>query len=788
MKNIGELLSVTMSNAVGLYANKSNALVKNVKCYINKDRSIVPFWNEKTMMVPLEFFVNSIEGSISEGVGEGEILIEYKGKTLTIKIDENKAALNWKSFGLEKEPMVKNGVVYAPLSDLCKALGLYCFSDESNLIIYGEKQLDLTWVKDGALLRKIAESFVYDDVNGSEIVQLIKKKHPNMGHPRLIMTEEKFAAIRENLASDNPDPYYVALLKKVKAQADECLDKRASGYEIRDGVRLLYVSQEVKGKILALAITYNLTLEEKYAERAWLEMYNAACFVDWHPWHMLDVGEMTTALAFGYDWLYDYLGEYRRKFIREAMVENGFNALANDYNGLVTTGDDHKNLLHRSWYWRGGNPINNWRFIAGGGTAVGAIAICDELSGKDLKTCEQILSQSLIDIRESLSLFAPAGAYPEGIGYWGYAMSYFTYHIGSLISATGKDFGYTDVPGLRHTPNFVLAVNGSASVFNYGDAGRGSANVGWAIMFFVHLYGNMSAARARINLILNKNTGTAEDFFYYDPSFIKADNQNDISLDTYLQDSEVFATRSGFDENDMYIALHCGDNFADHGQYDMGVFVLDSMGENFFLDLGPDNYNLPNRFTDTYRYRAEGHNTIVINPDQSPGQVFESTALIDKHESKMQGAYAFSDITAAYEPWAIKMRRGIKLDHNRSMATLQDEVRLKESSDFWWFAHTDASITISEDKKSAYLNKNGKTLLAEIISGENATFSVMQAKSLPTSPKQPGQADDSHINKLTIHIPECKDLDLAVTFKNYDESYKKKNYSSVFTLFDEWKI
>ncbi|MBE7052535.1 MAG: hypothetical protein E7395_08225, partial [Ruminococcaceae bacterium] len=247
------------------------------------------------------------------------------------------------------------------------------------------------------------------------------------------------------------------------------------------------------------------------------------------------------------------------------------------------------------------------------------------------------------------------------------------------------------------------------------------------------------------NAAEKKNTSARIDF----PAYTLA------SLDTYLMDSEVYSTRSGREDDDIWAAVHFGDNFADHGQYDMGTFVLDAMGRNFFLDLGSGNYNLPSRFTNSYRYRAEGHNTIVINPDHGAGQIFQSTARIDKHESKPQGAYAISDMTPAYETWATSMRRGLKLDNYRRTVTLQDEVRLKEVSDFWWFAHTEGQIEVSEDGKSAYITLDDKTLLAEIINGENAVFSVTKAVPLPTSPQQPGQEDDSRVNKLTIHIPEC---------------------------------
>lgn len=751
----------TMKDSVALYANKSNALIRNEKCRISEDERIVPLWQEGTMMVPLAFFAESIGALPGENCDQQLISIHYQG----IKA--------------EIPPVILQDIIYVPLKRICRMLGLYCFSDESGLIIYGKKNLALTWAKDGALLRKIAESFIYEDVEGAEIVRLIKEKHPGQGHPRLIMTEEKFAAIRANLASDAPDPFYAAALKKIKAQADACLDKRATGYEIRDGVRLLYVAWEIKTKVLALAMTYQLTLDERYAERAWLELYNASCFVDWHPYHFLDTGEMTAAISFGYDWLYHWLGEDRRKLIREAIIENGFKPLIDDYED---------NPRERTWNWRGGEPVNNWRFIAGGGVAVGAIALADELAGNDLLMCEKILSQSLLDIREPLSLFAPGGAYPEGINYWCYAMSYFTYHIGSLISATGKDFGYTDVPGIRHTTDFVLAVNGSASVFNYGDAGRMAASVGWPIMFFVHLYGDLSAARARINLMLHNSNGCTEDFFYYDPSFARKDASDTCKLDTYLQDSEVFASRSGHGKEDIYIAMHCGDNFADHGQYDMGTFVLDACGENFFLDLGADNYNIPNRFTEAYRYRAEGHNTIVIDPDSSAGQIFESTARIDKYESKEQGAFAVSDITSAYAHKAVKMQRGIRLDQGRSAAMVQDEVHLQKASDFWWFAHTEAEVKVDKDGRKAYLTKNGKTLLAEICHGEKAEFSVMDAVPMEHSPRPEGQADNAGIRKLVIHIPECKDLELAVQFSRHDGDVCAGNCDYSFVPLDEWSI
>ena len=50
-------------------------------------------------------------------------------------------------------------------------------------------------------------------------------------------------------------------------------------------------------------------------------------FVDlstWSPSHFLDDAEMTTAVAIGYDWCYDYLKPAKREIIEKAILEKAF--------------------------------------------------------------------------------------------------------------------------------------------------------------------------------------------------------------------------------------------------------------------------------------------------------------------------------------------------------------------------------------------------------------------------------------------------------------------------------
>ena len=150
-------------------------------------------------------------------------------------------------------------------------------------------------------------------------------------HPRIILTENDFKRIREG-----DDIVYVNGRKEVIKRADEFLDKPLLVYEIPDGIRLLQVSRDTLERTLNLGMAYKLTCDDKYAERLYLELANAASYKDWNPYHFLDVGEMSCAFGIGYDWIYDYMTEEQRKLIRTAIVEKGFNAAMDnsmDHNG-----------------------------------------------------------------------------------------------------------------------------------------------------------------------------------------------------------------------------------------------------------------------------------------------------------------------------------------------------------------------------------------------------------------------------------------------------------------------
>lgn len=776
-----------MKNASALYIGKSNALLGGKKVYTSDGRDIIPYEKDGKYMAPVRFFADSIGADIRYNEADDTTHISYKDKELTLGIGKAECVLNGAGAKLSVPCEIGGGdALYAPIDDLCSMFGLFLHSEQNGVIIYSEADMSdvLDWQKNTNVMRRICESYMFDDMSGEEMTKLLTERYPNKQHPRLVMTDEKFEAIRNQIFSSDGDEVYKKAYEHLKIAADTFLAQPTSPYYLPDGIRL-EATRENAQRIITLALMYNLSGEEKYAERAWLEMYTSACFKDWNPYHFLDVGAMATGMGIGYDWLYNWMDEGQRKIVRDAIVNKAISPINEDFNDSPRS---------RSWNWRG-DLADNWCLVISGVGSCGAMAVVDELDGQNLINAQRAMEQCLLDIRRALSLFSPLGAYEEGPSYWEYAMKYYTLTVMSLETGIGTALGYDDVPGLKLTNKYLLAVNGPVKMFSYHDAYPSDSIAPPQMMYIANHFGRYSEAKRRISLIMNSEflgTGSAyADVLLYDPKLGGApEDKND--MDIYMPISEVAVMRSGWDKNDTYVGFHCDDPLSgeSHDHMDAGTFVMDAMGENFFMDLGKDDYNIPN-YLNCYRVRAEGHNTVIFNPDEDYAQKYGGTAKIVKTEFKNRGGFAIGDMTDAYDrekTGVIGFKRGVKLDSDRHRTVVQDEIKLEKPAEMYWFAHTRADIEVSEDKKSALLTLNGKKLLAKIISGDNAEFSVMDAKPLETSPVIEQQNQNEGIRKLTIHIPKTESINLAVSFVNYDMKYNPARFNDSYVALDDWKI
>ena len=564
-------------------------------------------------------------------------------------------------------------------------------------------------------------------------------------HPRILLTDADFKRIRET-----DDPVYDAAKASMMAYAEKYMNEPPLEYDIPDGIRLLDVSRGVLSRTLNLGMAYKLTGNLKYARRLYDELANAAVFKDWNPYHFLDVGEMVFSFGLGYDWIYECMTEDERAYLRKAIVKHGFDAAMDDYLDRER---------RRSYRWYQDTPGDNWKFVCNGGITVAALAICDE-DDVDTEYLKDIFGYAFENTYRAVrDMYLPDGSYAEGFTYWNYATDYLAFYISALKSAAGTDYGLADYTPVETSAYYVKFIcSNTFRSFNFGDAIE--EFVCPSIVFWIGKnYGKADITTMRKEQILkDPSIACVRDMFWYLPTESVGLDGRPMGFGSVGGDNASF--RAGLSEDDMYAAIHFGDNDAYHGHADMGNFVVEWKKHRFLCDLGQDNYNVP-RYRFVYRYRAEGHNTIVINPGEGMDQEQFSICHVDRFSDGADGrdAYAVSDISAAY--WGKDVVRGMRMTADKKWVIVRDEMKIGEGDTGYWFAHTRGKITVSEDGRSAIIDMDGDKLFLTLL--DEGILTVMPAKPLFDGHNQEGQRDNSDVTKLAVAFKGSTNISVAIS-------------------------
>jgi hypothetical protein len=543
----------------------------------------------------------------------------------------------------------------------------------------------------------------------AHLLDTLKKEHP-----RLLANSDTFSRLKERVATDAQMRVWSAHLRE---SADRILGEPPSRYEIPDGLRLLSTSRRVLHRIYTLAMIYRLEGEARHLERAWRELDAAARFEDWNPRHFLDTAEMTHAFAIAYDWLYDAWSETQRDQLRQAIRDKGLKLGVACHHGTEAYG----------WWTK---SQHNWNQVCNGGITLGALAIAEA----EPALAREFIHAALRSIQFPMRHFAPDGAWNEGPGYWNYATSY-----NCLF------------------PVYITGPLGRA--FNYADGGDGTIRA--PHLFWLSRKFNRPSCADYQRRVASPHP---LDLLWGEPEGSRPPAE--LPLDKYFREVEVATLRSAWhDPNALFLGFKAGDNQANHSNLDLGSFVLDALGQRWALDLGADDYNLPGYFGGQrwtyYRMRAEGHNTLVLNPGEKPDQNPKASARILNFQDAPGGPFLVADLTPAYAVDARRVWRGIKMPE-RKQVLIQDEIECSRPTTAWWFMHTAASIQIQPDPTVAFLQMEGAQLQAKILAPPRAVFQVMNAGPLPSSPHPNKQATNQGIQKLAVHLKEIQEVNVTV--------------------------
>ena len=536
-------------------------------------------------------------------------------------------------------------------------------------------------------------------------------------HPRLMLTNERVAELKKLQPTD---PILDKYIKAVIASANSIVT-RAPLTRTLIGPRLLDVSRELLNRTTHLALAYHFSGDKKYLEAAVANMRTVCEFSDWNPSHFLDVAEMSNGVAIGYDWLYPFLSEADRTFIR---------------NGLKTKGlDEYKKIYETAWWAKGDN---NWNQVCNGGLIVASLAIAET----DPKYADEYIPKAIANLPYSNKFYAPDGAWYEGPGYWAYATEYLSYGMSALQTALGTMKNLETTEGLSKTGFAPMLTTGPTNyIFNFADSGENSKGTTSPAMFFMaNTYSNTDISNYLHNY-MSATSALAKPFhvvWYRSPSNSAPAVPLDHMLKGELNDLVIMRS-SWTDKFATWVGVKSGTNSSPHSHLDLGSFELDAGGVRWAKDLGSDDYNLDGYWTmgvggkrwSYYRLGSLSHNVPILgnkNQYELAKATFSSTSL------NVSEPNAILDLSQAYRDYSSKSTRKISLVNNRKDVVIEDDFVIKSATEVAWGMTTDQSIEILPSGKAILRNATitTKTLEAEIISPMGAKFTIESAsKSAP---------------------------------------------------------
>ena len=586
------------------------------------------------------------------------------------------------------------------------------------------------------------------------------------GHPFILANEEQFDVVRNEVKKASFTDYTEGLYNSVIANADALLDEKiypVLKYALDEEDSILPISREVINRVIILGYAWQITEDEKYADRAWKELENVCSYEDWCPSHFLATAEMALAVSIGYDWFFDYLTEEQKSLLCDKAWEYAIN------HGLD---DNH-------WFtW----SKNNWNSICYSGLGIACMTFFDE----NPERAAEFLAMCYENMPIAFENFTPDGVYAEGPGYCQSGMNAICYFIATSKNLFGSDFGMSEIDGFKELGYFPVYVTTPTGMFNFGD-NKAEKCFTPVLHWYANEYDSpllsayqITDAPEEFEADTSDNTERNGDgkedalsSLWYNRAFDEQGTDFDGEplcklLKSDAGQSLVLMRSAYLDENATFAGIKGGYNFINHGDLDIGTFVFDSNGERWAEELGPGPYDAPGYFMNlpagkrwkNYCKRAEGQNTLVINPNSTlDDQYALAESSFTTFTDTGDGGKARLNMTDAYRMnGATKVTREFELYDNYTSLKITDTVKCIMKSDIYWFMHTKADIDIAEDGKSAILTINGKKLKATLT--EDGKFSVMEAESLKGKYEYDEEYKD--VKKLTVKLESVKSAKIVV--------------------------
>ena len=391
-----------------------------------------------------------------------------------------------------------------------------------------------------------------------------------VAHPRLLMRTGEEAPVRPGSVFAKADSLIVAF-------SDATLSEPPVTRSFI-GRRLLHTSRAALKRIFWLGYTYRVHGGEAYARRAIDEMLAASAFSDWNPAHFLDVGEMTMALAIGYDWLYGRMTPAERETVARAIIDKGLKPAGNEAD---------------AWFYR--SEIN-WNPVCNAGMVYGALAVWEE----DPDFCRSMLKKSLESNQLAFKAYE-GGGYPEGYNYWGYGTSFQIMLEAAVESAFPErflDFARNDKNLLASSEFIRFTSTPAGNCYSFSDSYR-KANGQYMQAWMYSRTGDPTLLYPELRIMEDTDYKRLCEERLFPMYLIALGGDAPAHIDPpagrYYQcggTTPVFVYRSGWQsKEDAYLGVKGGLAMSSHSHLDQGSFYFESDGVTWATDLGMQDYN-----------------------------------------------------------------------------------------------------------------------------------------------------------------------------------------------------
>jgi hypothetical protein len=539
--------------------------------------------------------------------------------------------------------------------------------------------------------------------------------HEVPAHPRILLAPDDQKAIAGKIATD---PVARQVHTLILAESERLLQV-APVERVMTGKRLLHVSREALRRIFFLSYAYRMSGDVKYAERSEREMLAVAAFTDWNPLHFLDVGEMTMAMAIGYDWTYDHLPDASRKRIREAIVDKGIDqSLAPGQN---------------SWL----KVSNNWNQVCNAGIMLGAMAVYEDHPDK----ARGIINRGIDSVALPMQDYKPDGAYPEGYHYWGYGTDFNVLLISALENMFGSSFGLSEKPGFLQTADYLLHMTGASGLpFNYSDAST-YQTLFPAMFWFAQRRSTPSLLWQQRELLTSSKPASLVSnrllpllMLWLAKDTLSTTSAPARTMWTGRGSNPVALMRTSWtDPRAIFVGIKGGSPSNSHGHMDAGSFVMDADGVRWAIDFGMQDYeSLESKKVDlwnmkqdsqrwqVFRYNNLAHNTLTVNGQH---QRVEGRAYLTAVSEDPANMSATIEMAELYKGALIAATRQIAIA-DKAEVTVMDQVTAGPApATVRWTMLTGADVQLISPRM-AELRKDGKRLRLYLDTPANATLTT----------------------------------------------------------------